>query len=68
MKKYYSRSSLEILLQKKQMPADIQELIWNIAYRIRSAKNMKEAHKVADEIESHFKYLDKLKEDNGISG
>ena len=67
MKKYYKRDTLEILLQKKQMPADMQELIWNIAYRIRRAKNIKDAHKVADEIESHFERLDKLKDDTGIS-
>ena len=67
MKKYYKRDSLEVLLQKKQMPVDMQELIWNIAYRIRNAKNIRAAHKVADEIESHFERLDKLKDDTGIS-
>jgi hypothetical protein len=68
MKKYYTRDTLEVLLKKKQMPADMQELIWNIAYRIRNARNIEEAHKVADEIESHFERLDKLKDDSGISG
>jgi hypothetical protein len=67
MKKYYKRDTLEILLKKKQMPADIQELIWSIAYRIRNAKNISEAHKIADEIESHFERLDKIKNDSGIS-
>jgi hypothetical protein len=66
IKKIYNRDALEVLLKNKQMPADMQELIWNIAYRIRNAKNIKEAQKIADEIEHHFEQLDKIKNNSGI--
>jgi hypothetical protein len=66
-KKYYNRDPLEVLLKNKQMPADMQELIWHIAYRIRNARSIREAHDIADEIAQHFESLDQLKDDSGIS-